>query len=96
MAHGVAGSRSHLVIHGLVQGVSFRAYAREEARKLELTGWVKNLTNGDVEAVAEGDPKSLAAFADWCQKGPPEARVVSVKVDSAPATGEFQSFAIVR
>jgi acylphosphatase len=92
----VVAGRSHLVIHGLVQGVSFRAYAREQANSLRLTGWVKNLSNGDVEAVAEGDPKSLLAFADWCRRGPPEARVESVKLDSADATGEFKAFDIVR
>jgi len=92
----VAGSRSHLVIHGLVQGVSFRAYACEEAQRLHLTGWVKNLPNGDVEAVAEGDPKELEAFAAWCRRGPSHAHVLSVKQDVVPATGEFSTFAIVK
>jgi acylphosphatase len=92
----VAGSRFHLVIRGLVQGVSFRAYAREEARRLQLTGWVKNLPNGDVEAVAEGEARQLESFAAWCAHGPSEARVESVKQETVPATGEFTSFAIVR
>jgi acylphosphatase len=57
---------------------------------------VKNLPNGDVEAIAEGEPGELQAFAAWCGHGPPEARVESVKQETDTATGEFPSFAIVR
>lgn len=92
----MAGSRCHLVIHGLVQGVSFRYSAREEAQRLHLTGWVRNLPNGDVEAVAEGEQATLKKFVAWCHEGPSEAKVESVKEEVLPATGEFSTFAIVR
>lgn len=93
---GADRSRTHLVIRGLVQGVSYRAAARAEALRLGLTGWVKNLPNGDVEAVAEGDPTRLEQFVAWCHRGPEEARVESVKAQSASGTGEFSTFAVTR
>ncbi|MBL8952427.1 MAG: acylphosphatase [Myxococcaceae bacterium] len=88
--------RAHLVISGLVQGVSYRASARFEAQRLKLTGWVRNLANGDVEAVAEGDPADIEQFVTWCRRGPEEARVESVKYAPAAATGEFSTFAVTR
>lgn len=93
---GADRSRTHLVIRGLVQGVSYRAAARAEALRLGLTGWVKNLPNGDVEAVVEGEPKGLEEFVAWCRRGPEEARVESVNAHSAAVTGEFSTFAVTR
>lgn len=88
--------RAHLVITGLVQGVSYRASARVEALRLKLTGWVRNLPNGDVEAVAEGERAGVEQFIAWCRRGPAEAHVESVKHDAAAATGEFATFAVTR
>ena len=88
--------RAHLVITGLVQGVSYRASARFEALRLKLTGWVRNLPNGDVEAIVEGEPTGVEQFIAWCRRGPEEAQVESVKHDAAPATGEFTTFAVTR
>jgi acylphosphatase len=99
MAHAVAGAdrtRTHLVIRGLVQGVSYRASARAEALRLQLTGWVRNLPNGDVEAVAEGERSRVEQFITWCRRGPDEAQVESVTQENAPATGEYSTFAVVR
>ena len=87
--------RTHLRIHGTVQGVSFRANARDEARRLELKGWVRNLSDGDVEAIAEGAPSAVDAFVKWCHQGPPEATVESVTVSNQPPGGEFESFEVV-
>jgi acylphosphatase len=67
--------RLHARISGRVQGVGFRWFVREEARRLGLAGWVKNLPNGDLELVAEGPPEALDAFAKTIAKGPPGARV---------------------
>jgi acylphosphatase len=92
----VAGTRIHLIIRGLVQGVSYRYSAREKALELGLTGWVKNLPSGEVEAVAEGDEGRVRAFVAWCHKGPSEARVESVREEPQAATGEFTSFAVTR
>lgn len=88
--------RVHLRVHGLVQGVSFRASAVHEALRLGLTGVVRNLPDGDVEAVAEGPPPSLEAFIAWCHHGPAEARVESVAHSEGPASGEYTSFRVAR
>ena len=87
--------RAHLRIHGTVQGVSFRAYARDQARRLKLCGWVRNLADGDVEAIAEGNSDEIEAFVAWCHKGPPEAAVESVSLgEENPTPGEFSAFEI--
>lgn len=86
-------ARRHFWIRGVVQGVSFRWYLREQARALGLAGWVKNLDDGRVEAAAEGPPGSLDRLAAWCAKGPPAARVAEVVAEDEPAEGE-QGFRI--
>ena len=72
--------RIRLTISGRVQGVCFRAYARDEARRLGLKGWVRNLPDGRVEALAQGDPAELRTFEAWCREGPSHARVREVQV----------------
>jgi acylphosphatase len=88
--------RVHLRIRGLVQGVSFRASARQEALRLGLTGHVRNLADGDVEAVVEGEGPKIDAFIAWCRRGPSEAQVESVQATEADPAGEFSSFQVVR
>ena len=87
--------RAHLRIHGTVQGVAFRASAREQARRLMVCGWVRNLDDGDVEALAEGPPEAVDAFVRWCHRGPPHAAVESVTRNDEAATGEFSSFQVL-
>jgi len=72
--------RVHLRVEGLVQGVCYRASARDHAARLGLSGWVRNRSDGAVEAVAEGDAASVALFVAWCERGPPMARVERVEV----------------
>ncbi len=88
--------RLQLRITGLVQGVCYRAYASEEASRLGLTGWVRNLEDGSVEALAEGPEHALLAFAAWCEEGPPHAQVVSVERRWAAASGEYHTFSVER
>lgn len=88
--------RVHLRIRGLVQGVSFRASARDAAGRLGLKGWVRNLSNGDVESIAEGEDKAVEQFVVWCHKGPPEADVDTVAVNDEPFKGEFADFMVTR
>ncbi len=71
----IEADRLHARISGRVQGVGFRWFVREEARRLGLAGWVRNLPTGEVELVAEGAPESLDALARSIGKGPPGARV---------------------
>ena len=86
--------RAHVVISGLVQGVFFRAYTKDEAEKLGLTGVVKNRWDGMVEAVFEGDKESVEKMINWCHKGPPHARVDNVEVTWEDYAGRFESFSI--
>ena len=88
--------RIHLSITGLVQGVCYRAYARDEALRLGLTGWVCNRADGSVELTAEGPEENLTQLIAWCEQGPPSARVLAVKQQWSEATGEFQRFSIAR
>jgi len=85
---------AHIVVEGIVQGVSFRYFCRREAVRLNLTGWVRNRREGSVEILAEGSAENLREFTDWCRHGPVYARVDAIKIDTTPATGSFASFEI--
>ena len=74
-------------VTGRVQGVSFRWYAREEARRLGVAGWVRNEPDGSVLVHAEGDDAALDSLVAWCRKGPSYARVRDVAVREAAASG---------
>ena len=85
----------HLLIKGKVQGVFYRATAKEKAAELRLSGWIKNTDEGHVEAVASGTEDGIEAFITWCKKGPSGAEVNSVDVIE---TGEkiSEGFLILR
>ncbi len=87
-------SRAHIVVKGMVQGVWYRSSTAERAIMLGLRGWVKNLRNGDVEAVAEGGKDKVEKLIEWCRMGPPDARVSAVNVEWGKPTGEFDAFEI--
>ena len=88
--------RAHLMIHGRVQGVYFRAATVYEAQNLGLTGWVRNCADGSVEVVAEGLPGKLEELIAWCRQGPSGARVHAVDVTWLDSSGEFHDFRIKR
>ena len=85
-------TRARALVSGRVQGVCFRAVAVETAEQAGLTGFVRNLRDGRVEAVFEGDKDTVQRLIDWCHEGPPSARVDSVKIFWEAATGEFTGF----
>ncbi len=87
--------RRRVLISGMVQGVSFRAYTRQAARQADVRGWVKNLVDGRVEAVIEGEAEKVNAVVAWCRKGPSFGRVEDVEVFEETPTGEFKDFDIV-
>ena len=68
-------------VHGAVQGVFFRVETRDRARSLGISGWVRNLRDGAVEAVFEGPEERVESMVEWCRRGPAGARVQSVDVD---------------
>ncbi len=87
--------RLHVIISGRVQGVAFRASTREAAIALNLTGWVKNLRDGRVEAIFEGEDAQMEVMQHWCEHGPPLARVTGVEKHDKDFTGEFMDFTIL-
>ena len=74
-----------LRIHGMVQGVWFRAWTVRTAREIGVTGWVRNRDDGSVEALAIGEPRAVEGFIATCHEGPPKARVERVDVEEADA-----------
>ena len=85
----------HLVIHGRVQGVFFRKYTKQKAQSLKLKGTVKNLQNGSVDIIAQGDEDRLRIFIEWCHQGSPTSKVENVEM-SHTAIGDYTDFEIVR
>jgi len=94
MKNNMEHLRAHVVIHGLVQGVFFRASTRDEAVKLGVGGWVRNLPDGSVEALFEGEKKKVEAIVGWCYRGPSGARVSSVDLAWEAYQGQFKQFDI--
>jgi acylphosphatase len=83
----------HLVIRGRVQGVFFRDSMRREAQSLAIFGWVRNCSDGTVEAALQGDPDAVDAMLRWARRGPQRAQVE--RVDIAPADGSYTSFEVI-
>lgn len=78
--------RARVLVAGRVQGVWFRGATMEQAVRLSLAGWVRNLPDGRVEAIFEGPATEVQAAIEWCRIGPPSARVADVTVEwQAPA-----------
>ncbi len=87
--------RVHVLIEGRVQGVFFRASTRDEALARGLTGWARNLPDGRVEALFEGDKRAVENMLAWCHKGPPYAYVDRVEMEWQPYQGDLTDFRIV-
>jgi acylphosphatase len=79
--------RAHVFVSGYVQNVFFRATCQREAKRLAVDGYVRNLADGRVEAVFEGDQPSVEAMIAWCRHGPERARVDSLDVSWEQPTG---------
>lgn len=86
--------RATVRFHGHVQGVYFRAHCSEKAQELGLDGYVRNLPDGGVEAVFEGDRSAIEACIEWNRTSQPHARVTSVDVEWGTPTGEFGGFSV--
>jgi len=83
----------HLVIHGRVQGVFFRDSMRHEAQRLSVSGWVRNRSDGTVEAAVQGESAAIDAIVRWAHHGPQHAQVV--RVDILPDDGSYSGFEII-
>ncbi|UCH32657.1 MAG: acylphosphatase [Candidatus Bathyarchaeota archaeon] len=86
--------RVHVFIYGRVQGVFFRSETCREARRRKLKGWVRNLADGSVEVMAEGEREDIERLVEFCKRGPRGARVTKTKTTFKPYIGEFTDFRI--
>jgi acylphosphatase len=86
--------RAHVYLSGMVQGVFFRSETQDEASRRGVTGWVRNLRDGRVEAVFEGEKDKVAELIEFCRRGPRGARVTEVDVSWEDYKGEFQNFSV--
>lgn len=85
----------HLLIKGKVQGVFYRATAKEIASKLGVTGWIKNTREGNVEVTVSGNEQQLEKFTEWCKQGPDKAAVEEVLI-TQKEEATFKGFMIIR
>ncbi len=86
--------QAHVFVGGRVQGVFFRAQTMERAVRLGVNGWVRNLSDGKVEAVFEGEEEPVKAMVEFCRRGPPSAAATDFTVEWAPFKGEFANFKV--
>jgi acylphosphatase len=87
--------RTRVLVSGRVQGVGFRWAVEDEARDAGVTGWVRNLPDGRVEAVFEGEEESVRRMVGFCRRGPAVARVDDVAIIKEEYTGKFEGFFIL-
>jgi acylphosphatase len=86
--------RISVIVQGRVQGVAFRHYTSCRALELGVAGWVRNLPDGSVEGLYEGERSAVQALVEWCRKGPPSALVERIELREETYTGEFNDFII--
>ncbi len=84
--------RAHIFVSGRVQGVFFRTATAQEAQARGVVGWVRNLPDGMVEALFEGEKEAVEELITFCRRGPRWARVTNVEVQWEPYTGSYESF----
>jgi len=86
--------RAHLIVSGDVQGVNYRYFAKDIAKKMNLTGWTENNPNGSLEIVVEGDEELVNEFVRWCHQGSPMSTIEKVEEKKDKYTGEFREFEV--
>ena len=87
--------RVHIKIYGKVQGVFFRAAAKEKAFEHCVFGWAKNLSDGSLHIMAEGDFSDVKKFINWCRRGPLPAKVDKIEFKFCPDLENFEDFEIL-
>ena len=85
---------AHLLITGFVQGVGYRQFVKRQARRLDLTGWVRNLPDGSVEAIVSGPKEKIEELIKHCRKGPFLSEVHNVTISWDETGEEFEGFTI--
>ena len=89
-----AMQRVHVIVSGHVQGVGFRYFVKESAESLQLTGWVRNMTNGNVELLAEGDHETLQTFINRVRQGNALSYISDLEIHWLPAGQQHHKFMI--
>ena len=84
----------HVIVKGRVQGVWFRANTKQKAEQLGVSGWIRNTQDGCVEAIFEGEEKCVNEMIDWCNRGPPLAKVNNVEVKNQNPKNNYNGFLI--
>lgn len=87
-------ARVHIFVSGRVQGVFFRENTRKKTKELGITGWVRNLADGRLEAVFEGEKDKVEELVNWAKKGPMFAKVNGLESIPEEYQGEFNNFEI--
>lgn len=87
--------RLHLIVKGRVQGVFYRQFVVNQASRLSLTGWVRNLADGNVEITAEGEKRKLDQMILKCHEGPSGAQVEDLHPEWLAAKGDLSSFTVI-
>jgi acylphosphatase len=87
---------ARIIVQGTVQGIFFRQFIKGEADKLGLRGFIRNLDNGDVELIIEGDGEGIGRMSRICEKGPEHAMIKNVIVEERNWTGDFKEFKVLR
>ncbi len=91
----MAKQRVRLIVKGKVQGVFFRQALKVTAKKNNVNGWVRNLHDGRVEALLEGDDVDVSALVEWCHAGSANARVEDIDIKNEKYSGEFSKFEVL-
>ncbi len=91
----MSSKRIRIIVAGKVQGVFFRQALKVMAKKNDVFGWVKNLSDGRVEAVLEGDQEKVSRLVEWSHGGPANARVEDVEIHNEKFSGEFLKFDVL-
>ena len=84
------------IIQGTVQGIFFRQFVKEHADNLKLRGFVRNLENGDIEVIAEGEAENLDRLTGFLKKGPEHSQIRNVRIEERKWSGDFEKFKILR
>lgn len=87
---------ARLVVRGTVQGIFFRQFVKGHADKLRLTGFVRNLEDGDVEIIVEGEGEQIERLVRFVEKGPEHSQIRAVNVEERKWSGEFKEFKVLR
>jgi len=91
----MANQRIRIFVKGKVQGVFFRQALKVKAKQNNVVGWVKNLPDGRVESVLEGDEEDVNVVVEWCHGGPANARVEDVEIKNEKFENEFSEFSVL-